>query len=220
MAVSIVMTGTARSCTLTSGSNSMVVSSATGLVVGATIQGTGVPTGSRIRSISGTTVVMETGAGADSNATVGGAQNLIFSSVWGSVLTISMSASGDTSNMDAIYNAGFGVKERGLTTREIYFPGAMGIEWKNIVAGAVFNFQNWTIECGPGGYWAWEQSTILGELRGGYLVNGTQFIKAAGPTFISNNFKNSALGGANMFTGTATGAMTVDKKDQALSPVR
>jgi len=208
MAVSIVMTGTGRSCTLTSGSNSMVVSSATGLVVGATIQGTGIPTGTRIRSISGTTVVMETGTGADSNATVGGAQSLIFSSVWGSVLTISMSASGDTANMDSIFNAGFGVKERGLATREIYFPGALGIEWKNIVAGAVFDFQNWTIECGSGGYWAWEQSTIFGELRGGYLVNGTQFIKSAGPTFISNNFKNSALGGANMFTGTATGTVT------------
>lgn len=208
MAVSIVMTGTGRSCTLTSGSPSMVVSSATGLVVGATIQGTGIPTGTRIASISGTTVTMENGSGAPVNATVGGAQSLIFSSVWGSVLTISMSASGDTANMDTIYNAGFGVKERGLATREIYFPGGLGIEWKNIVAGAVFDFQNWTIECGSTGYWAWEQSTILGELRGGYLVNGTQFIKSAGPTFISNNFKNSAAGGSNMFTGTATGTVT------------
>ena len=208
MAVSIVMTGTGRSCTLTSGSNSISVSSAAGLVVGATIQGTGIPAGTRIRSISITTVVMENGAGGDSNATVSGAQNLIFSSVWGSVLTISMSASGDTANMDTIYNAGFGVKQRGLATREIYFPGALGIEWKNIVAGAVFDFQNWTIECGSGGYWAWEQSTILGELRGGYLVNGTQFIKSSGPTFISNNFKNSAAGGSNMFTGTATGTVT------------
>lgn len=208
MAVSIVMTGTGRSCTLTSGSNSMVVSSATGLVVGATIQGTGIPTGSRIRSISGTTVLMETGTGADSNATVSGAQSLIFSSVWGSILTISMSASGDTSNMDAIYNAGFGVKQRGLAAREIYFPGALGVEWKNIVAGAIFDFQNWTVECGPRGYWAWEQSSIFGELRGGYLVNGTQFIKAAGPTFISNDFKNSTAGGSNMFTGTATGTVT------------
>lgn len=208
MAVSIVMTGTPRSCTLTSGSNSMVVSSATGLVVGATIQGTGVPTGSRIRSISGTTVVMETGTGADSNATVGGAQNLIFSSVWGSILTISMNASGDTSNVDAIFNAGFGVRQRGLAVREIFFPGALGIEWKNMVAGSVFDFQNWTLEFGDRGYWGWEQSTISGELRGGYLVNGAQFIKAAGPTFISNNFKNAQAGGSNMFIGTATGAVT------------
>ncbi len=95
MAFSAVLTGTAQSCTLTSGSNSIVVSSATGLVVGATIQGTGVPTGSRIGTISGTTVTMVTATGAVSNATASGAQNLIFSSVFGSVLTVSLSASGD-----------------------------------------------------------------------------------------------------------------------------
>jgi hypothetical protein len=38
MAVVITMTGTPRSCTLTSGVNTMAVSSATGLEVGATIQ--------------------------------------------------------------------------------------------------------------------------------------------------------------------------------------
>lgn len=208
MAVSIVMTGTGRNCTLTSGSSIINVSSSSGLVVGATIQGTGIPTGSRIRSISGTTVIMENVAGGDATASLSGTQSLIFSSVWGSVLSISMSASGDTANMDSIISAGFGVKQRGLATREVFFPGALGIEWKNIVAGAVFDFQNWTIECGSGGYWAWEQSSILGELRGGYLVNGAQFLKSSGPTFISNNFKNSQAGGANMFTGTATGAVT------------
>lgn len=208
MAVSIVLTGTGRNCTLTSGTNTIVVSSATGLVVGATIQGTGIVAGTRISAISGTTITMQFENGTNSNATVSGTQSLIFSSVWGSVLTISMSASGDTSNMDAIYNAGFGIKQRNQSTREIFFPGAMGIEWKNMVAGSVFDFQNWTIECGSLGYWAWEQSTIFGELRGGYLVNGTQFIKSSGPTFISNNFKNSAAGGSNMFTGTATGTVT------------
>ena len=202
------LTGTGQNCTLTSGSNSIVVTSATGLVVGATIQGTGVPTGSRIGTINGTTVTMVTAAGAPSNATVGGTQSLIFSSVWGSVLSISLTASGDFATMQNIYNAGFGVMQDNLAVREIYFPGAMGIEWKNIVAGAVFDHQNWTLECGPRGYWAWEQSTILGEIRGGYLVNGAQFVKASGPKFISNDFKNSAPGGSNVFTGTATGAVT------------
>lgn len=151
---------------------------------------------------------METATGADSNATVTGTQSLIFSSVWGSVVTVTMTASGDTANMDSIFSAGFGVKQRGLAVREIYFPGAMGLIWRDMVAGSIFDYQNWTIEFGSGGYWAWSQSSILGELRGGYLVNGTQFIKAAGPTFISNNFKNSALGGANMFIDTATGTVT------------
>lgn len=208
MAFVATLTGTGQNCTLTSGSNSIVVTTAAGLVVGATIQGTGVPTGSRIGTINGLNVAMVTAAGAPSNATVGGTQSLIFSSVWGSVLSITLTASGDFATMQNIYNAGFGVMQDNLAVREIYFPGAMGIEWKNIVAGAVFDHQNWTIECGPRGYWAWEQSTIFGEIRGGYLVNGTQFVKASGPKFISNDFKNSAAGGSNVFTGAATGAVT------------
>ena len=209
MAVTIVMTGTGRNCNITIGSNSMVVSSATGLVVGATIQGTGIPTGSRIGTISGTTVTMVTAAGLPSNATVTNATaSLIFSSVWGSILTVSLSTSGDTATMQNIYDAGFGVMSDNLGQRNIFFPGAFGIEWKNIVAGARFDFQNWNIEFGNSGYWAWEQSTILGELRGGYLQNGTQFIKSAGPTFISRNFKNGTPGGTSMFTGTATGTVT------------
>lgn len=208
MAVTIVMTGTARSCTLTSGSNSMVVSSATGLVVGATIQGTGVPTGSRIGSISGTTVTMVTAAGAASNATVGGAQNLIFSSVYGSTLTISMSGATDYATPQNIYDAGFGVMSDNIAKREILFPGGLTVTWSNIVAGAVFDFLNWTLEFGVGGRWQFEGATILGELRGGYLVNGTQFMKTAGPTFYSNSWNNGGAGGSNMWTGTATGAMT------------
>jgi hypothetical protein len=208
MAVSIVMTGTARSCTLTSGSNSIVVSSATGLVVGATIQGTGIPTGSRIGTISGTTVTMVTATGIASNATVGGAQNLLFSSVYGTTLTISMSASGDTATPQNIYNAGFGVMSYNVAIREIYFPGGLKVIWSNIVADAIFDFQNWALEFGVGGYWQFEGATILGELRGGYLVNGSQYMKTAGPTFYSNYWNNGTAGGSNMWTGTATGTVT------------
>lgn len=199
MAFSAVLTGTARSCTLTSGSNSMVVSSAAQLVVGATIQGTGVPTGSRIGTISGTTVTMVTAAGAASNATASGAQNLIFSSVIGSLLTVSLSASGDYATPQNIYNAGFGVMETNTALRELYFPGGLQVKWANIVSGAVFDFLNWTLEFGPNGWWRFQESSIVGELRGGYLVNGTQFIKTVGPTFYSNNWNNGAAGGSSMF---------------------
>lgn len=208
MAISIVMTGTARSCTLTSGSNSMVVSSATGLVVGATIQGTGVPTGSRIGTINGTTVTMVTATGANSNATVGGAQNLIFSSVYGSTLTITMSDATDYATPQNIYDAGFGVMSDNIGKREILFPGGLTVIWQDIVAGAVFDFLNWTLEFGVGGRWQFLGASILGELRGGYLVNGTQFMKTAGPTFYSNSWNNGGAGGSNMWTGTATGSMT------------
>lgn len=199
MAFSAVLTGTARSCTLTSGSNSMVVSSATGLVVGATIQGTGVPTGSRIGTISGTTVTMVTASGTASNATAGGAQNLIFSSVYGSVLTITLSASGDYATPQNIYNAGFGVMQNNIATRELFFPGSLLVRWSNIVSGAVFDFLNWSLEFGNGGYFRFQESSIEGELRGGYLVNGTQFIKTVGPTFYAYNWNNSGAGGSSIF---------------------
>lgn len=208
MAVSIVMTGTGQNCTLTSGQSTITVTSATAIVAGATIQGTGIPTGTRVGKIVGTTVTLVNNTGVEVTATASGTQSLIFSSVYGSILTISMSASGDTANMMSIYNAGFGVMSDNLAQREIFFPGGLGLEWKNIVAGAVFDFQNFTVETGVRGYWAWEQSSIFGTLLGGYLVNGTQYIKSAGPTFISNNFKNATAGGSNMFTGTATGTVT------------
>ena len=200
MAVSIVMTGTARSCNITSGSSSMVVSSATGLVVGATIQGTGIPTGSRIGTISGTTVTMVTASGLPSNATVTNATaSLIFSSVFGSVLTVSLSASGDYATPQNIYNAGFGVMSDNLALRQLFFPGGLFVRWSNIVSGAVFDFLNWDLEFGVNGRFAFQESSIVGELRGGYLVNGTQFIKTVGPTFYTNNFNGNQAGGTSIF---------------------
>lgn len=155
MAVSIVMTGTGRNCTLTSGT-----------------------------------------------------QSLIFSSVYGSTVTVSMSASGDTATPLNIYNAGFGTMSDNVAKREIFFAGGLTITWSNIVAGAVFDFESWSLEFGVGGRWQWDGATILGELRSGYLVNGTQFIKTAGATFYSNYWNNGQAGGGNMWTGAATGAMT------------
>jgi len=208
MAVSIVMTGTGRNCTLTSGQSTIVVSSATGLVVGATIQGTGIPTGTRIGKIVSTTVTLVNASGVEVTATASGTQSLIFSSVYGSILTISMSGSSDTATPLNIYQAGFGVMSDNVAIREIYFPGGLQVRWSNIVAGAVFDFQNWSLEFGVGGYWQFEGATILGELRGGYLVNGSQYMKTAGPTFYSNYWNNGNAGGSNMWTGTATGTVT------------
>lgn len=208
MAVSIVMTGTGRNCTLTSGQSTMTVSSATGLVVGATIQGTGITAGTRIGKIVGTTVTLVNASGVEVGATTSGTQSLIFSSVYGTTLTVSMSGSSDTATPQNIYAAGFGVMSDNLAKREIFFPGALTILWNNIVAGAVFDFESWSLEFGVGGRWQWDGATILGELRGGYLVNGTQFLKTAGPTFYSNFWNNGGAGGSNMWTGAATGVMT------------
>lgn len=209
MAFSAILTGTGRTCTLTSGQSTITASSTTGLVVGATIQGTGIPTGTRIGKIVGTTVTLVDASGVEVTATATGTQSLIFSSVYGSVLTISQSASGDLHTPQDIYNAGFGVMSDNTAKKEIFFPGGLLVTWANIVAGAVFDFGNWTLEFGVNGYWRFQESSILGELRGGYLVNGTQFIKTAGPTFYSNNWNNNGAGGSSMFQNvsgtTATG---------------
>ena len=58
MAFVATLTGAGRNCTLTSGSPTMTVSSNTGLVVGATIQGTGIPAGTKITAIAGTTITI------------------------------------------------------------------------------------------------------------------------------------------------------------------
>ncbi len=199
MAFSYTLTGTGQNCTLTTGQSNIVVSSATGLVVGATIQGTGIPTGTRIGSISGTTIGLVNASGVSVTATATGTQSLIFSSVYGSTLTISATASGDYATPADIYNAGFGTMSENIAKREIFFAGGLTIIWSNIVSGAVFDFVNWSLEFGVGGRWLFQESSIVGELRGGYLVNGTQFLKTAGPTFYSNNWNNNGAGGSSMF---------------------
>jgi hypothetical protein len=199
MAFVATLTGTARSCTLTSGSSSMIVSSNTGLVVGATIQGTGIPTGTRIGTINGTTVTMVNASGVAVNATVGGAQNLIFSSVYGSTLTITLTASGDVGTWQQVFNAGYGLLQG---SRQLFHPGGLTITFGSIVAGAIFNHEDWTVEFGTGGRMLFDSGLLAGEQRGGYTTAGTLLIKADGPTFVFNNWNNASAGGSSMFLNT------------------
>jgi len=204
------MTGTTQNVTATNGSSTLSVTATTGWVLGATIQGTGIPIGARVGSITpnvSVTIVNSSGVPINFTGTTGTVAVLV-SSKYGTTLTVSMSASGDYATPQNIYNAGFGVMSDNVAIREIFFPGGLKITWSNIVSGAVFDFLNWSLEFGVGGLWQFEGATILGELRGGYLVNGTQFMKTAGPTLISNYWNNGGAGGSNMWTGTATGTMT------------
>jgi hypothetical protein len=171
----------------------MTVSSNTGLVVGATIQGTGITAGTKITAISGTTVTMS------ANATAGGAQNLIFSSVYGSTLTITLSASGDVATWQNVVNAGFGTL---LGTKNLFFAGALTVEFGSIVAGARFDHENWTVECDTGGRFQFDSGLLAGEQRGGYDVAGSLLIKSAGPTFIFRSFNNASAGGSGLFKNT------------------
>jgi len=193
MAFVATLTGTGRNCTLTSGSATMTVSSAVNLVVGATIQGTGIPAGTRINSISGTTVVMSQAA------TTGGTQSLIFSSVYGSILTIQLTASGDVATWQNVFNAGYGFL---LGTKNLFHPGALTVTFGTIVAGARFDHENWTVEFGAGGRMLFDSGLLAGEQRGGYDIAGALLVKSAGPTFIFTSWNNSTPGGSSMFINT------------------
>jgi hypothetical protein len=193
MAFVATLTGTGRNCTLTSGSATMTVSSNTGLVVGATIQGTGIPAGTKINSISGTTVVMSAAA------TAAGTQSLIFSSVYGSTLTIQATASGDAPTWQNVFNAGFGLLQG---SRSLFHPGALTITFGSIVSGARFDHQDWTVEIGTGGRMLFDSGLLAGEQRGGYFQAGALLIKCDGPTFVFNNWNNATPGGSSLFLNT------------------
>jgi hypothetical protein len=193
MAFVATLTGTGRNCTLTSGSATMTVSSNTGLVVGATIQGTGIPAGTKITAIAGTTITMS------ANATAAGTQSLIFSSVYGSTLRIELTASGDVATWQNVFNAGFGLLQG---TKSLFHPGALTVLFGSIVSGARFDHENWTVEIGSGGRMLFDSGLLAGEQRGGYDVAGSLLIKAAGPTFVFTNWNNGTPGGSSMFQNT------------------
>lgn len=201
MAFSAVMTGTTQNVTATNGSNVLAVTATSGWVVGATIQGTGIPTGARVGSIvANTSVTMVTAAGASAPFTgTTGTVAVLVSSKYGTILSIALTASGDNATWQNVFNAGFGLLQG---SRELFFPGAMTLVFDTIAAGALFNHQDWTVEYGTGGRQLFDSGKLAGEQRGGYLQNGTQFIKAAGPTFIFNNWNNGTAGGSTMFTNT------------------
>jgi hypothetical protein len=173
----------------------MTVSSNTGLVVGATIQGTGIPAGTKINSISGTTVVMS------ENATTGGTQSLIFSSVPGSILTIVLNASGDVATWQNVFNAGFGILQG---TKSLLHPGALIVRFGSIVSGARFDHQDWTVEFGTSGRVQFDSGLLAGEQRGGYDIAGSLLVKAAGPTFVFNPGPDAPLGGYSLFLNTGS----------------
>ena len=200
MALTTVLTGTGVSTTFTNGSNAFTLGAAdAGILVGSTMQGTGITAGTKVLTISGTSGTMSTNFTGTS-----GAVSTIYSSKFGSTLTVTLTANTDSFTPQDIITNGFAILQG---TRELLYVGGLKVVYIVSVAGGVFDFGNWTIEHGSGGLWQFDQ-TSLGEFRGGYLVNGTQFIKTAGPTFYYNQWNNGQAGGSGMFQGTSTGAVT------------
>ena len=199
MAFSAVLTGTGVTTTLTSGANTFTLGAAdVNILVGSTMQGTGIPAGTKVLTIAGTAGTMS------NNATASGAQSIIYSSKFGSILTVTVSGATDYFTPQDIVTAGFGALQG---TRELYFVGGLKLQFVVSLAGGVFDFLDWTIETGTNGWLQFDQ-TSLGEFRSGYLVNGTQFIKTAGFTYYYTNFNGNSAGGTGLFTGTGTGTMT------------
>lgn len=195
MAFAATLTGTGVNTTLTNGSNAFTLGAAdAGILVGSDVVATGLAAGTKVATISGTT-------GTLTNNFTGttGTVSVLYGSKYGSILDVSLSASTDTATPQNILNAGFGTALAGGTFPMIQFTGGLTVRWSNIVAGAIYDFANWGLYFGVGGRWLFQESSILGELRGGYLVNGTQFLKTAGPTFYCWNWNNNSAGGSSMF---------------------
>jgi len=200
MAFTAVLTGTGVSTTLTNGSNAFTLGAAdAGILVGSDVVATGLAAGTKVATIAGTT-----GTLTNNYTGTTGAVSVLYSSKYGSTLTVSTTGATDNFTPQNIVAAGFGTLQ---ATRELFFVGGLTVTYVVSLSGGVFDFSNWTIEHGSGGRFLFDQ-TSLGEFRGGYLVNGTQFIKTAGPTFYYNNWNNGTAGGSSMFTGTGTGAVT------------
>jgi hypothetical protein len=195
MAFVATLTGTNQSVNATNGSPNVTVASTAGWVVGATIQGTGWAAGTKIVSF-----VANTSAVFSNNFTgTTGATNVIVSSVYGSNLTITLTASGDVGTWQNVFNAGFGSLQG---SRSLLHPGALTITFGSIVSGARFDHQDWTVEFGTGGRMLFDSGLLAGEQRGGYMIAGSLLIKADGPTFVFNNWNNGAAGGSSMFLNT------------------
>ena len=204
MAFSATLTGTGVSVTLTNGQNTFTLAASNAsIVVGSVVQVAGLAAGTKVATISGTT-----GTLTNNYTGTTGTVSAIFSSIYGSTLDVSLSASGDSATPQNIINAGFATALVGGTFPMIQFVGGLTVRWSNIVAGAVFDFGNWGLYFGDKGRWLFQESSILGELRGGYLVNGAQFIKCAGPSFYCTNWNNGGAGGSSMFENVSGTAAT------------
>jgi hypothetical protein len=200
MAFAATLTGTARNVTATAGSPNVTVTNTAGFVVGATVQGMSWPAGTKIVSfVANTSAVFSVNYPSTS-----GTGTCIFSSVYGSTLTIQLTASGDVATWQNVFNAGFGLLQG---TKSLFHPGALTITFGSIVAGARFDHQDWTVEYGSGGRQIFDSGLLAGEQRGGYDIAGSLLIKAAGPTFIFTSWNNGNPGGSSMFQNTG-GLMT------------
>lgn len=208
MAVSIVMTGTTQSINATNGSSNVTFTAgvATNWVVGATVQGTGWATGTKIVSITGTPATSTAAVLSNNFTGTSGTSSVIVSSN-NSTLTVSLTASGDTASPTNIISAGVGIL-RGNKTLEIL--GATKIVLQ-IATGAVYDDTEWCYELGAASSLRFNESYGCGTWRSGWILQGSTYVKAKGHTVNYSNFDGSNnAGGRTIFfnSGAPTGYPT------------
>ena len=180
MAVTLTMTGTSQSISATNGNANITFASgvATNWVVGATIQGIGIPVGTKILSITGTPSTSTAAVLSNNFTGTTGAVSAIISSNNATVV-FSLGASGDTATPQNIINLGLGSTPAGQTNA-IQIFGRTFIEIQ-IANGATFDDTEWTYYLGLYSY-IQVNETYTGTWRSGWKLNGSTYIKAKGAT--------------------------------------
>ena len=198
MAVTSVLTGSAQTITATNGSQNIAAASTAGWVNGATIQGAGIPAGTRLGAIVANVSAKLVDASGNAVNFTGatGAVSVIVSSN-NATLTITAAASGDTANpVTHIVNAGFGYL---VGSRTIQTIGALKIILQ-IATGAVYDCTGYDYELGAGGSLRMNETYGCGIWRKGFVLQGSTWVKCYGGVINYSNFDGSnGLGGRSVF---------------------
>jgi hypothetical protein len=201
MALSLTITGTSQNITATNGSPNITFASgvATNWVVGATIQGTGWATGTKILSITGTPAT-STAAVLSNNFTGTTGTTAVIASSNNATAIFQLGASGDTATPQNIINLGLGAMPTG-STKTIQIFGRTYIEFR-FVQGSTYDDTEWTYYLGLYSYMRVNE-TYTGTWRSGFILQGSTYIKAKGATIYYQQAR-AVQGGTSI--GTNSGA--------------
>ncbi len=188
------MTGTSQTISATNGSPNITFASgvATNWVVGATIQGTGWATGTKIVSITGTPAT-STAAVLSNNFTGTTGSTTVIASSNNATAVLSLSASGDTASPQNIISLGLGAL---IAPKTIQIYGRTFIELQ-IAQGATYDDTEWTYLLGLYSY-IQANETYTGTWRSGFVLVGSSYVKAKGATIMYQQAR-AVAGGTSCF---------------------
>ncbi len=201
MAVTLTMTGTSQTISATNGSPNITFTAgvANNWVVGATIQGTGWATGTKIVSITGTPATA-TAAVLSNNFTGTTGSTTVIASSNNATVIFELGASGDTATPQSIIDRGLGLLDD-FKTIQIF--GRTYIQLR-IAQGAIYDDTQWTYLFG---FWSYLQvnETYTGIWRSGFVPVGDKLIKAKGASLRFLQAR-AVQGGTSIFTNSGAPA--------------